>query len=409
MGLAMRIPLAFSLKHLSVAPAVATLLVIGCCRLAVAQQGPPPPMDGPVPSAPLPPDQLEQLVAPIALYPDALVAQILAAATYPTQIVEAERFIEQNPGLSGPALASAVDQQDWDPSVKALTQFPSVLDNMNQNLSWTSELGDVNYNQQADVMQAIQYMRQQAQNAGNLNSGPQQTVSDDDGDVEIEPANPDVVYVPEYDPEMVYGYPVGLWPGFDPWWTVGTPYLSFGIGFGMGPYMGYGWGWRHWGCGWGRDGGLMYGGQRYFSRSHAFYDHNAFMRGNYRGVGGPQHGFVDAHRAGAFGGGNRTNGFAGNGAHGRGIYNGGNRAGAFGGGNRTGAFGGGNRSLRGFGGQGVPSVHTGAFGGFGRGGDVRAFQSRGFSSMGGGMRGGFGGGMRGGFGGGGMHGGGIRR
>jgi hypothetical protein len=208
-------------------------------------------MQAPVPAAPLPPGQLQQLVAPIALYPDSLVAQILAAATYPTQIVEAERFLQQNPGMTGTALASAVDQQDWDPSVKALTAFPSVLADMNRNLSWTSELGDANYNQSADVMNAIQFMRQKAQQAGNLNSNPQEAVNDVDGNVEIAPANPEVVYVPEYDPESVYGYPVGLWPGIDPWWGVGGPYMSFGLGIGVGPFFGFGWGWNHWGCGWG--------------------------------------------------------------------------------------------------------------------------------------------------------------
>src|SRR5580692_995969 len=108
-------------------------------------------------------DELLQLVAPIALYPDALVAQILAGATYPTQVVEAARFIKQNSNLTGDALVNAVNQQSWDPSVKALTQFPSVLANMNDNLSWTSALGDAYYNQQQAVMDAIQVLRQRAQ------------------------------------------------------------------------------------------------------------------------------------------------------------------------------------------------------------------------------------------------------
>ncbi len=400
------------------AGALALLLVAGTCGARAQEQGPPPdsgqsPMDGPPPQAPLPPDQLQQLVSPIALYPDALVAQILAASMYPTQIVEAERFMQQNPGLQGQALGDAVNGQDWDPSVKALTQFPSVLGDMSQNLSWTSELGDVEYNQQADVMNAIQYMRQQAQQAGNLNSGPQETVNEDDGQIEIEPASPDVVYVPMYDPQIVYGYPVGMWPGFMPWWTVGTPYISFGMGFGMGPFMGYGWGWRHWGCGWGRGGGgwLMFDHNHYFGHSHAFYDHRAFARGNYSGVGfgnGGAHGFVGGGRVQPFRGGNRTAGLAG--SHGN-AFQGGHTT-AFGGG-RVQPLSGGNRSsLRGFG-NGSPGVRSNGFGGFGHfggGGDVGAFSNRGFSSMhggfGGGMRGGFGGGgMRGGFGGGGMRGG----
>ncbi len=134
------------------------------------------------PAAPQPPytqqapEQLQQLVAPIALYPDSLVAQVLAASTFPEQVVEADRWVQANPDLKGSALGQAVDQQPWDPSVKALTAFPSVLGNMDKNLSWTSSLGDAYYNQQPDVMNAIQVMRQRAQSAGNLQSTPQQTV-----------------------------------------------------------------------------------------------------------------------------------------------------------------------------------------------------------------------------------------
>ena len=140
---------------------------------AVQQPGPAAQTVAQPPSAPLPPEQLQQLVAPIALYPDALVAQILAASTYPTQIVEAERFLQQNPNLTGAALGVEVDKQDWDPSVKGLTQFPSVLADMDKNLSWTSELGDTNYNQQADIMTAIQFMRAKAEGAGHLSTTPQ--------------------------------------------------------------------------------------------------------------------------------------------------------------------------------------------------------------------------------------------
>ncbi|MGA7046569.1 MAG: DUF3300 domain-containing protein, partial [Candidatus Sulfotelmatobacter sp.] len=176
----------------------------------------------------------------------------------------------------------AVDQQDWDPSVKALTQFPSVLANLDKDLSWTSELGDANLNQQADVMQAIQFMRKKAQEAGNLKTTPQQTVADQGSDVIIQPADPNVVYVPDYDPELIYGYPVGLWPGFYPWWGVGGPYLSFGVGFGIGPFFGFGWGWHGWGLDW-YHRGLLYGGGPYAFHSHAFYDRNAYFHGNYRG------------------------------------------------------------------------------------------------------------------------------
>jgi hypothetical protein len=126
---------------------------------------PPPAQDAldQAPSATAPaytPQTPEQLVAPIALYPDSLVAQILAGATYPEQVVEADRFLQDHQGLKDDDLAKAVDQQSWDPSVKALTAFPSVLGNIDKNLSWTSSLGDAYYNQQQDVMDAIQVMRQ---------------------------------------------------------------------------------------------------------------------------------------------------------------------------------------------------------------------------------------------------------
>ena len=121
-------------------------------------------------------EQLQQLVAPIALYPDALIAQILPAATYPDQIVEAGKWMEQHKGLQGDQLAKEVDTQSWDPSVKALTQFPTILANMKQNLAWTSELGDTYVNQQQELSQAIQTMRERAQQAGNLQSTPQEKV-----------------------------------------------------------------------------------------------------------------------------------------------------------------------------------------------------------------------------------------
>src|SRR5271154_1974048 len=136
------------------------------------------------------PEQLQQLVAPIALYPDSLVAQILAASTFPEQVVEADRWVQAHPDLKGADLGQAVDQQPWDPSVKALAAFPSVLGNMDKNLSWTSSLGDAYYNQQQDVMDALQVMRQRASQAGNLKTTPQEKVTDQDSDIDIEPADP---------------------------------------------------------------------------------------------------------------------------------------------------------------------------------------------------------------------------
>jgi hypothetical protein len=220
------------------------------------QAPPPPPPTGPDQRqyTALPPQQLDKLVAPIALYPDALVAQILAASAYPTQIVEADRMARENPGLKGRDLAEEVDRQDWDPSVKSLVEFPTVLANLDRDLSWTSELGEAYRNQPDDVMQAIQSMRHKAYNAGNLRSTPQERVYEQGPNVDIQPADPNVVYVPAYNPAYVYGYPVGLWPGFYPWWGFGGPYLSFGVGFPISPFFGFGWGWRGWGIGWGFHG-----------------------------------------------------------------------------------------------------------------------------------------------------------
>src|SRR5438270_843636 len=139
------------------------------------------------------PQELQQLVAPIALYPDALVAQVLAASTYPTEIVEADRWMQGHSNLKGEELAAQVDKQNWDPSVKALAQFPSVLENMDKNLSWTSSLGDAYANDPQAVTDAVQTMRQQAQKAGKLESNEQENVSTQGNTIVIQPANPDVV------------------------------------------------------------------------------------------------------------------------------------------------------------------------------------------------------------------------
>ena len=199
----------------------------------------------------LKPEQLDALVAPIALYPDSLVAQILAATTFPAEVVEADRWVQAHPDLKGDDLAKAVDQQSWDPSVKALAAFPTVLGNMDKNISWTSSLGDAYYNQQQDVMDAVQVMRQKAQTAGNLKSTDQQTVQTQGSTIVIQPANPQIVYVPAYNPWIVYGGPIVAWPGWYPypgiWW--GGPGFYWGTGFGIGWYGGYGWGWNNWGVG----------------------------------------------------------------------------------------------------------------------------------------------------------------
>jgi hypothetical protein len=220
-------------------------------------------------------EQLQQLVAPIALYPDALVAQILAAATYPAQIVEADRWMQQHTNLKGKQLADEVDKQSWDPSVKALAQFPSVLANMDKNLSWTSSLGDAYINQQKDLMGAVQVMRGRAQSSGNLKSTPQENVTSQGQTIVIQPVSPEVVYVPQYDPWLVYGTPLGVWPGWYPYpgLYLGGPGISFGVGFGLGFFGGFGWGWGHWGFDW-HNRRVIYNHSTYVSHSRTFVNHN---------------------------------------------------------------------------------------------------------------------------------------
>src|SRR5271166_1205673 len=177
--------------------------------------------------------ELQSLVAPIALYPDALVAQILNAATYPDQVAVADNWLQQNKDLTGSTLGTAVNGQTWDPSVKALTQFPSVLNNMAQNLAWTSQLGEAYHNQQAQVMSAIQTLRAQAKSAGNLKSGPQITVVQQSPQtIVIQPTNPQVVYVPQYNPTVVYGTPYVV-PNYSTTAVVATGLLAFGTGIAV--------------------------------------------------------------------------------------------------------------------------------------------------------------------------------
>jgi hypothetical protein len=150
---------------------------------------------------------------------------------------------------------------------------------MDKNLSWTSSLGEAYYNQQQDVMDAVQVMRKKAEDAGNLKTTPQQKVVEQDSAIDIEPADPDVVYVPAYNPWLVYGYPVVAWPGWYPYPGIwfGGPYLSFGIGFPIGWFGGFGWGWGHWGFNW-HNHYAIYNGGRYYSGSRTFYNRSAAGR-----------------------------------------------------------------------------------------------------------------------------------
>lgn len=326
-------------------------LVLGCLQggcasqAALAQTQPAVPAEPlPVPQPQLSTQELDQLVAPIALYPDPLIAQILAGATHPTEIVEADRWLQQNPDLKGEGLATAVDAQSWDPSVKALTQFPGLLGMMDKNLSWTSALGEAYVHGQQTVLNAVQVMRQRAQQAGNLKSTQQESVTTDGNSIEIEPADPQVVYVPEYDPWVVYGDPLADYPDWIgvPGFYYDGPGIWFGLGIGIGLYGGFGWGWHNWGTDWHRHD-LTHGDHPYVPHSREF-GHHAFA--------GASAGFE--HSAGA------------------------NRGGSY-------HFAGGSGEFRGGASYGM---HSSAFSGFNHGGDAHAFSSRGRASFGGGFHGG---------------------
>ena len=159
-------------------------------------------------------EQLEQMLAPIALYPDGLLAQVLAAATYPAQVSAADQWLRAQGNASADQIVAGADAQNWDPSVKALTAFPQALAQMDQNLAWTTDVGNAYYNQPQDVMQTVQVLRQRAQNAGTLQNTPQEQMSYDQGNIELAPPDPQTVYVPQYNPWNVYGAPVQPYPGF---------------------------------------------------------------------------------------------------------------------------------------------------------------------------------------------------
>jgi hypothetical protein len=213
---------------------------------ALAQESPPPAQQ---PAAqPLSAEQIDQLVAPIALYPDNLLGQILTASTYPLETVMAARWSAANPNIKGDQLESAMQQQSWDPSVKALTAVPQVLAMMNDKLDWTQALGDAYLSQPDDIAAAVQRLRLKAQAAGNLQASnqqrvrrmpaPQPLVIDGRPEPEyivIEPVDPDVIYVPVYDPYVVYG--VWAYPAYRPFYWYPPGYVAVGV-FGFGaPYV----------------------------------------------------------------------------------------------------------------------------------------------------------------------------
>src|SRR5271165_2574670 len=351
----------------------------------------------------LSPSQIDELVSPIALYPDALVAQIVAASTYPDQVVAANSWMQAHAQLNAAELAKQVDGQSWDPSVKALTQFPSVLNNMAQNLSWTSALGDAFYNQQADVMASVQRLRAQAKAAGNLKTTSQQTVTTENQGgqqvIVIQPANPQVVYVPTYNPTVIYGTPYYP-PGYSTGALVATSIISFGAGLAIGAAMsgGYGWGYNSWGCGW-HGGGVTYNRNVYVSNSNVYrnggsYGGSAYNRSGNRNTNisgntvnvntGNRNTVNNANRNTNVNSGNRNNNINSSNRNPNNNVASGNRPNA---GNQPNA---GNRPTqapaadRGYGQKPATGTKSGAYSGYGSGGQTRAQSSRGQQSMGGG-------------------------
>jgi hypothetical protein len=242
------------------------LLLVGAGALLVAQE----PASAPPPASLMAPEQLDDLVAPIALYPDNLLGQVLVASTYPLEVAEAAQWLQQNRNLQGSQLVDAAREQNWDASIQALVVFPDVLNRLSSNIRWTTDLGNAFLAQQSDVMNAVQQMRARARGAGKLYSTPQETVTTETQAgqpiIEIVPANPQVVYVPAYDPEYIWGPPA--WGYYPPLYY---PSYGFGFGFGSGIYIGSffgGLGWGGWGWGPNWYGGGIFLNAGFFNRYH---------------------------------------------------------------------------------------------------------------------------------------------
>ena len=233
----------------------------------------------PAPAQALSAENLEQLLAPIALYPDSLLAQVLAASTYPAQVAVADQWLQQMRAAgytsSDQIAAGANAQTNWDPSIKALTAFPDVLDLMNHDLEWTTNLGNAYYNQPQDVMQTVQVLRDHAEQAGNLQSTPQEEVQDDQGYVELAPTNPQVVYVPTYNPWDVYGEPIAPYPGFSFCDALGNFFgdvpIQYGLSFALGAFDRMPFGWLSWGFDW-QGHSLLFDHAGYYTHSRQVAD-----------------------------------------------------------------------------------------------------------------------------------------
>jgi hypothetical protein len=274
-----------------------TLIVPAGTMVALAQEAQVPAEQQAAPRTALTAQQLDNLVAPLALYPDPLLSQVLVAATYPLEVVEANQWLQQNRSLTGTALLDAAKQQNWDPSVQALVAFPDVLARLNQDVRWTTDLGNAFLGQQKDVMAAVQRLRARAQANGKLRTTPQETVTTETQDgqsaIAIQPADPQVIYVPTYDPAYIWGPPAwGYYP------SLFYPTYGFGFGFGIpigGLFFGWpGWGGWGWGFNWFGGGLFLRGG---FFGHYGYRFGGAGFRGGFAGNRAWAHDYSRASRA----------------------------------------------------------------------------------------------------------------
>jgi hypothetical protein len=356
---------------------------------------------------PLRPEELDQLLASIALYPDDLVAQVLSASTYPVEIVQAARFAKEKSTLKGEPLMAAAKDKDWDPSVKAMFQFPDVLTMMDEKLDWTTKVGDAFLSQQRDVMDSIQRLRGKANEAGNLKTTKEQkvVVEEQTQTIIIQPANPQLVYVPTYNPTVVYGtwpYPAyPPYPVYPPGYVATASVFSFAAGVAVGAAWS---GWGGWHSNWhGGDVDINVNRYNNFTRNN-YANANRYQVSQNRTSQAWQHNpehrrgvqytnQATARRFGESRAGTRTAGSAARG------YEGGAAA-------RTAGAGAGTRDLSRAGGGGTAartatsSPRASAFSGTSSGGSARASSMRGQASRsspsfsGGGRRAGGGGGGR---------------
>jgi hypothetical protein len=266
---------------------VCVLLLAGTGAVVLAQTPVAPPPPQPQAQA-LPPQQLDDLVAPIALYPDPLLGQVLAACTYPVELVEAQQWLQANRNLQGQALTDAARQQNWDASIQAMVAMPDVLAKLNQDIRWATDLGNAFLAQPADVMAAVQRLRARAEQNGRLQSSPQETVTTQDqggqSAIVIEPANPQIIYVPTYDPAYIWGPPV--WGAYPPlYYPYGYGFFpGINIGLFFGGWGGWGFGFGGFGWGWGPN---WFGGGLFVNAG--FFNHYGYgFAGGFRGGVGTQ-------------------------------------------------------------------------------------------------------------------------